>query len=46
MLGAVVGSLLFGLLGFAITHIIGRIIAATVGAIVLLAAVRFVTRRG
>ena len=36
-LGALAGALIFGLLGFEATNLVGRIVSATVGAIVLLA---------
>ncbi len=44
-LGALAGALIFGLLGFAPTNLMGRIISATVGAVVLLALlVKFVRK--
>ncbi|MBL8258599.1 MAG: GlsB/YeaQ/YmgE family stress response membrane protein [Candidatus Competibacteraceae bacterium] len=36
VVGAFIGGFLFGLLGFATVNIIGRLISATIGAIVLL----------
>lgn len=41
VIGAFLGSLILGLVGFASTHLIGQIISATVGAVVLLYLVRF-----
>jgi uncharacterized membrane protein YeaQ/YmgE (transglycosylase-associated protein family) len=46
IIGAVIGGLLFGLLGFQATNTLGRLISATVGAIVLLVLiVRFGPKR-
>lgn len=39
--GAVLGGLLFGALGLAPTNLVGKLVTATVGALVLLALVRF-----
>ncbi|MFO1006491.1 MAG: GlsB/YeaQ/YmgE family stress response membrane protein [Planctomycetaceae bacterium] len=40
VIGAVVGGLLFGLLGISTTGLLGSLITATVGAIVLIAGLR------
>ncbi len=40
IVGAFIGGWLLGLLGFHATHIIGQIISATIGAVVLLAIAR------
>jgi uncharacterized membrane protein YeaQ/YmgE (transglycosylase-associated protein family) len=46
ILGAIAGAVIFGVLGFEPTHLVGRIISATVGAVVLLALlVMFVRKR-
>ena len=37
ILGGFVGGLLFGLVGFRATHVIGKLISGTVGAVILLA---------
>ena len=44
VIGAVVGSLLFGLLGVDAGGLLGELVVATIGAVVLLAAVSFVKR--
>lgn len=41
IIGAFVGSYIFGILGLAVTGIIGSIISATAGAVVLIAAFGF-----
>jgi uncharacterized membrane protein YeaQ/YmgE (transglycosylase-associated protein family) len=43
--GAIAGALIFGLLGFEATNLVGRIISATVGAVVLLAILVAVVRK-
>lgn len=44
VIGAVVGGLLFGLLGISTTGLLGSLITATVGAIVLIAGLRAMGR--
>lgn len=44
VIGALLGGFLFGLLGIAATGLLGSLITATVGAIVLIALLRFVKR--
>jgi len=44
VIGAVVGSLLFGLLGVSTGGLLGELVMATIGAVVLLAAISFVKR--
>jgi uncharacterized membrane protein YeaQ/YmgE (transglycosylase-associated protein family) len=46
VIGAILGGWLFGLVGFATTGLLGQLIMATVGAIVLLALLRFIQRGG
>lgn len=41
VVGAVLGGFLFGLLGFVTVSLLGSLITATVGAIVLIAALRY-----
>jgi len=36
VLGAIIGGLLFGILGFPLTNLVGKLISATVGAVLLL----------
>lgn len=40
VIGSVVGGLLFGILGLGATNLIGRLLTATVGAVVLIAGLR------
>jgi len=42
VVGAFIGGFLLGLLGFSATHLLGQIISATIGAVVLLYLVRLV----
>ncbi|MBP5223801.1 MAG: GlsB/YeaQ/YmgE family stress response membrane protein [Lachnospiraceae bacterium] len=44
IIGSVVGGLLFGLVGFASTNIIGEIIASTVGACVVIFVARVIKK--
>lgn len=44
VIGALLGGFLFGLLGIAATGLIGSLVTATVGAIVLIALLRFIKR--
>ncbi len=44
VLGAVIGSLLFGMLGLSTGGLLGELVMATIGAIVLLAAISFIRR--
>jgi uncharacterized membrane protein YeaQ/YmgE (transglycosylase-associated protein family) len=46
IIGAVLGGFLFSLLGIAATNTLGRLIAAFVGAVVLLLAIGFMKRKG
>lgn len=41
VVGAILGGLLFGILGFEATNLLGKLITATVGALILLALLRF-----
>ena len=45
VIGALLGGFLFGLLGIAAGGLIGSLITATVGAIVLIALLRFIKKR-
>ncbi|HEY7089489.1 MAG TPA: GlsB/YeaQ/YmgE family stress response membrane protein [Tepidisphaeraceae bacterium] len=45
VIGAILGGFLFGLLGLGPTNILGKLIAATVGAILLLALLRALNRK-
>lgn len=42
VVGAFIGGFLLGILGFSVTHLLGQIISATIGAVVLLYLVRLV----
>lgn len=42
VIGAFIGGFLLGIVGFSATHLLGQIISATIGAVVLLYLVRFV----
>ncbi|MBX3432231.1 MAG: GlsB/YeaQ/YmgE family stress response membrane protein [Pirellulales bacterium] len=44
VIGAVLGGFLFGLLGLAATGLLGQLITATVGAVVLIALLRYLKR--
>ncbi|MBV6406334.1 MAG: GlsB/YeaQ/YmgE family stress response membrane protein [Flavobacteriales bacterium] len=44
IVGGFVGDLVFGVLGLSATHLIGRIICATVGAVLLIVVVRAVRK--
>ena len=44
LIGAVVGGLVFGLLGFQATYLLGRLISATVGALLLIYVVGMVKK--
>jgi len=44
VIGALVGGFLFGLLGITAAGLLGDLITATVGAIVLIAALRYIKR--
>jgi uncharacterized membrane protein YeaQ/YmgE (transglycosylase-associated protein family) len=44
-LGALLGDFVFGLLGLATENLIGRLLSATAGAVMLLALLSLVTRR-
>lgn len=44
IVGGFVGNLVFGIIGLDATHVIGRIICATVGAVVLIAVARAVRK--
>jgi uncharacterized membrane protein YeaQ/YmgE (transglycosylase-associated protein family) len=45
VVGAILGGLLFDLLGLRATHLVGRLITATIGAVVFLYILREVKRR-
>ena len=45
ILGAFVGRLMFGLVGFTAVNLLGPLISATCGAVVLLAVIRAVKKR-
>jgi uncharacterized membrane protein YeaQ/YmgE (transglycosylase-associated protein family) len=45
VIGAVVGGFLFGLVGLGSTNLLGELITATVGAIALLAALQYATKK-
>jgi uncharacterized membrane protein YeaQ/YmgE (transglycosylase-associated protein family) len=45
VIGAVVGGFIFGLLGFRTTGLLGELITATVGAVVLLAVLQYATKK-
>ncbi len=45
VIGAVLGGLIFGLLGFAATNLLGRLISATIGAVVLIVLLQKFGRR-
>lgn len=45
ILGAVLGGWLFGVLGFATVTIVGRLVSATVGALLLIALVKWLRRK-
>ena len=45
VIGALLGGFLFGLLGIAMGGLLGSLITATIGAIVLIALMRYVRRR-
>lgn len=45
IVGAVIGGFLFGALGIRADNIIGAIIMSTIGAVILLYALRFIRRR-
>jgi uncharacterized membrane protein YeaQ/YmgE (transglycosylase-associated protein family) len=45
VIGSIVGGFLFGLLGLAATSLVGSLVTATVGAIVLIAGLRLINRR-
>ncbi len=42
VVGAFIGGFLMGILGFSATHLLGQIISATIGAVVLLYVVRLI----
>ena len=44
VIGAFIGGIIFGLLGFAEANIVGQIISATVGAVVLLLIIRAIKK--
>ncbi len=44
IVGGIIGDLVFGVLGLAATHLLGRIICATVGAVLLIVVVRAVRK--
>jgi uncharacterized membrane protein YeaQ/YmgE (transglycosylase-associated protein family) len=44
VIGAILGGFLFGLLGLSATGLLGSLITATVGAIVLIAGLRAINR--
>ena len=44
VIGSIVGGFLFGLLGLAATSLVGSLVTATVGAIVLIAGLRLINR--
>ncbi len=44
VIGSFVGGLLFWILGLAPTHLIGHLIAATVGSVALLAGIKYMKR--
>ena len=46
VLGAILGGLLFRLLGLSANNLIGSLLTATVGAVILLALLRFALLRG
>lgn len=41
VIGAFIGGFLLGIVGFSATHLLGQIISATIGAVVLLNLIRF-----
>jgi uncharacterized membrane protein YeaQ/YmgE (transglycosylase-associated protein family) len=45
VIGSIVGGFLFGLLGLAATSLVGSLVTATVGAIVLIAGLWLINRR-
>ena len=45
VIGGLVGGLVFGILGFKATHTLGRLISATVGAVVFLAVLRALSKK-
>jgi len=45
VIGSILGGFLFGLLGLSADGAIGSLVTATVGAIVLIAGLRFISRR-
>jgi uncharacterized membrane protein YeaQ/YmgE (transglycosylase-associated protein family) len=45
VIGAILGGFLFGLLGIGANNLIGQLVTATVGAIVLIAGLRAFNRR-
>ena len=45
IIGGFVGNLVFGILGLAPTHILGRIICATVGAVLLIVLARALQKK-
>ncbi len=45
VIGAILGGFLFGLVGLTATGLLGSLITATVGAIVLIAILRFFSRK-
>ena len=46
VIGSFLGGFLFGLLGLSASGLIGSLVTATVGAIVLIAGLRVINRRG
>ncbi|HRE07298.1 MAG TPA: GlsB/YeaQ/YmgE family stress response membrane protein [Opitutaceae bacterium] len=44
VIGAVLGSVLFGIIGLGATHLVGRILCALVGSLIFLSLLRFVRR--
>lgn len=42
VIGAFIGGFLLGIVGFSATHLVGQIVSATIGAVVLLYVVRLI----